>query len=142
MNRAQKIAWLILITISIAVILSGIAIAILYLKYGFPKALAGLGFLGITGFGGLGPLIFKKDKGAVDFDERDTQIHRKAAIAGFGASYLVMGIACMLPFFILGYKKSIAVTWLPMIFMAAGLSSFLVHSVMILIQYGRSKQDG
>ena len=137
MNRAQKIAWLFVITISIAVLLSVVSISILYVKFGFPKAAAGLGFLGITGIGGLGPLIFKKDEGAVDCDERDIQIHRKAALAGFGASYLVMGLACMLPFFILGYKESISVTWLPMIFVGAGLSSYLIHSIVILVQYNR-----
>ena len=51
MNRAQKIAWLFVITISVAVLLAGGAVGILYFKLGLPKALAGLGFLGIAGWG-------------------------------------------------------------------------------------------
>ena len=140
MNRVQKIAWLLVITISVAVLLTGGAVGILYLQLGMPKALAGLGFLGITGFGGLGPLIFRKDKDAVTCDERDKLINRRAALAGFGAAYMVVGLACMVPFFVLGPNANISVTWLPMIFMGAGLSSFFTHSVAILIQYGRGKR--
>jgi hypothetical protein len=47
----------------------------------------------------------------------------------------------MLPFFILGPAATISVEWLPNIFMAAGLTAFLVHSVAILAQYGR-RGDG
>ena len=136
MNRVQKIAWLLVITISVAVLLAGGAVGILYLKLGLPRALAGLGFLGIAGFGGLGPSIFRKDKGAVTCDERDKLINRRAALAGFGAAYMVVGLVCMIPFFVLGPKANISVTWLPMIFMGGGLSSFFAHSVAILIQYG------
>jgi len=136
MNRAQKMAWLLVITISVAVLLAGGAVGILYVKVGMPKALAGLGFLGIAGFGGLGPLIFKKDKGKVEFDERDKLINRRAALAGFGSAYMVVGLACMIPFFVLGPDRSISVNWLPMIFMGTGITHFFVHSVAILVQYG------
>ena len=142
MNRMQKIAWLLVITISIAVVLSGISMGILYVKYGFPKASAGLAFLGIAGFGGLGPLIFKKDQGSTTCDERDKLINRRAALAGFATSYLLMGLACMLPFTILGPQKFISVSWLPNIFALGGLSFFFVHSVAILIQYGWRDKDG
>jgi hypothetical protein len=137
MNRAQKIAWLFVITISVAVLLAGGAVGILYVKLGMPKALAGLGFLGIAGLGGFGPIIFKKDKGKVEFDERDCVINQRSALAGFGAAYMVVGLVCMIPFFVLGPKANVSITWLPMIFMGAGLSSFFAHSVAILVQYGR-----
>jgi len=86
MNKAQKMAWLIVIMILLAVLLSGVAVGILYVKLGTPMALAGLGFLGIAGFGGLGPLIFRKDEGSVTCDERDRLIHRRAALCGFRSS--------------------------------------------------------
>jgi hypothetical protein len=136
MNRSQKIAWLFVITISVAVLLAGVAVGILYVKLGIPKALGGLGFLGIAGLGGFGPLIFKKNKGKVEFDERDHVINQRAALAGFGTAYMVVGAVCMIPFFVLGPKANISVTWLPMIFMGAGFSHFFVHSVAILVQYG------
>ena len=142
MNRVQKIAWSLVITISLGFILSCIAVAILYVKLGMPKALAGLGFMGIAGLGGFSPLIFRKDKGKVTFDERDKLIKRRAALAGFATSYLFVGLACMIPFSILGLKASISVTWLPNIFMGAALSAFFVTSVAILVQYGWGGKDG
>jgi len=142
MNRVQKIAWSLVITISLGFILSCIAVAILYVKLGMPKALAGLGFMGIAGLGGFSPLIFRKDKGKVTFDERDKLIKRRAALAGFATSYLFVGLACMIPFSILGPKASISVTWLPNIFMGAALSAFFVTSVAILVQYGWGGKDG
>ncbi|MCK4501350.1 hypothetical protein KAU11_12690 [Candidatus Babeliales bacterium] len=142
MNRVQKIAWSLVITISLGFILSCIAVAILYVKLGMPKALAGLGFMGIAGLGGFSPLIFRKDKGKVTFDERDKLIKRRAALAGFATSYLFIGLACMIPFSILGPKASVSVTWLPNIFMGAALSAFFVTSVAILVQYGWGGKDG
>ena len=142
MNRAQKIAWSLVIAISLGFAISCIAIAILYVKVGMPKALAGLGFMGIAGLGGFSPLIFQTEKGKVTLDERDRLINRRAALAGFGTSYLLVGLACMIPFFILGPKASISVSWLPYIFGGVGLNMFFVHSVAILIQYGRGGKDG
>lgn len=141
MNRAQKIAWLFVITVSLAVVSSLAAFVVLY-KLGMPKAaVVSSAFLGIAGFGGFGPLVFPKDKGKVTCDERDTSINRKAAIAGFATAFLVVGLACMLPFFILGPQATVTVWWLPNIFMAAGLATFFVHSVVILVLYGRSKNN-
>ncbi len=140
MSRAQKIAWSLVIAISFGFVVSCIAVAILYVKVGMPKVLAGFGFMGIAGLGGFSPLIFKKDKGEVTFDERDRLIKRNAALAGFGASYLFMGAACMIPFYVLGPKASMSVGWLPYIFGGAGISLFFVHSVAILVQYGRGSK--
>jgi len=137
MNKAQKIAWSLVIAISLGFVLSCIAVAILYVKVGMPKALAGLRFMGIAGLGGFSALIFQTEKGKVTLDERDRLINRRAALAGFGTSYLLVGLACMIPFFILGPKASISVIWLPYIFGGAGLSMFFVHSAAILVQYGR-----
>lgn len=142
MNRIQKISWLLVITISLGLITSGIAILIAAYQVGFPKAFDGLAFLGIAGFGGLGPLIFRKDKGKVTCDERDREINRKAALTGFAMSYLFVGLVCMIPFSILKPNAAISVRWLPMIFAGAGLTSFFFHSVAILVQYGFGGKDG
>ena len=143
MNRIQKMAWWMVIWISAGVILAAIAVAVLHFIIGMPWSIsrAGLGFLGIAGFGGFASLVFKKDPGKVTCDERDTLINRRAAIAGFGAAYIIVGLACMLPFFILGPAATISVVWLPDIFMAAGLTAFFVHSVAILVQYGWRAKD-
>ena len=138
MNRIQKMAWWMAIWISAGVILAAIAVTVLFFVIGLPWSIAkaGLAFLGIAGLGGLAPFIFKKDKGKVTCDERDLLINNRAAVAGFCAAFLVTGLACMLPFFILGTEATISVLWLPDIFMAAGLATFFVHSVAILVQYG------
>jgi len=136
MNREQKIAWSFVIATSLGFVCSIIAVAILYVKVGMPKALAGLGFLGIAGLGGLAALIFKKDTGKGAFDERDAVIKERAGLAGYTASFLFVGLACMIPFFILGPKATISVSWLPRIFNGAVISHFFVHSIAVLIQYG------
>ena len=136
MNRMQKISWWMVIWILVGVAAAAIAVVVLNFKIGMPKAMAGLGFLGIAGFSGLGPLFFGKDKGKVTCDERDKLINSRAAVAGFGAAFLVTGIACMLPFSLLGPEATLSITWLPMIFGAAALASFFVHALAILIQYG------
>lgn len=137
MNRIQKIAWVFVIAVSMAVILSAVAVSVLYVKFGMSKAGAGLAFLGIAGFGGLAPLFFKKDKGPVTRDERDRKIARRSALAGFTAAYLLVGLACMVPFFVNGPHATVQIIWLPMIFMAAGIAHYFFYSVAILIQYGR-----
>lgn len=124
------------ISISTAVLASLVAFVVLYMMGLSKIASVAFAFLGIAGIGGLGPLIFGKDKGKVTCDERDQLINTRAALAGFAGAYLVTGVVCMLPFSILGPQATIPVTWLPMIFMVVGLTSFFVHSVTILVQYG------
>jgi hypothetical protein len=141
MKRIQKIAWVFVITISIAVISATIATVVLYIKFGMPKASAGLAFLAIAGIGGFAPLFIKKDPGPVEFDERDKEIGRRAALAGFAAAYLLVGLSCMIPFTIYGYDKMVRITWLPMIFAAAGIAHYFFYSVAILIQYGKGGKE-
>ena len=136
MNRIQKIAWSLVITTSIALVVSCIAVAVLVTKVGMPKALVGLSFMGIAGLGGFSPVIFGKDRGEVIFDERDKLIKRRAALTGFAASYLFVGLACMIPFQVLGPNALITVRWLPPIFGGAAISMFFTYSIAILIQYG------
>jgi len=132
----QKISLFSVVTISVAVVASSIAVGYLYGKYGMPKASAGLALLSIVSISALSPLIFRKDKGSVAFDERDRIISRRSALAGFMAAYLFVGLACMVPFSVMGPRATLEVHWLPMIFMGAGLSHFFVYSLAILIQYG------
>ena len=136
MKRIQKIAMFIFVVFTCAFILTAIAIAVTYAIFGFPGAWGGLGFMGITGIGGLAPLLFKKDPGQVEYDERDHYIQRKAALAGFALAYLVVGIATMGPFTILGPNTPITTNWLPLIFGAAGFAHFYSWSIVILTQYG------
>lgn len=139
MNRIQKISWLMVVTIVIAIIASVVAVGLLYSKFGFPKARAGLAFMAIAGFGGLGPMIFKKDPGHVQADERDILINLKAARAGFAISYLVFGLLCMGIWHCYRVKaiETISIDILPELFGAAAITAFLTHAITILVLYGR-----
>jgi hypothetical protein len=143
MNRVQKAAWFNLVVILISLLLSGMAVAVLaFVAFVAERplrlALGGLGFMGIIGFTGLSPLLFRKAKGQVEFDERDQLYNMRAWFLGFCASYLLFVIVCMTTWFIYGPKGTISVNVLPLIVMGGFLASILVHSLAILVQYGRT----
>jgi len=142
MNRIQKIAWVFVVCTLVAFAVSLVAVGILYYYVGMPRALCGFCFMGLAGLGGLASVVFRKDEGSVAADERDQLFQRRAAIAGFATAYMVMGAGCMIPFFVLGPSATIAVTWLPIIFMAAGISHYFVYAVAILNQYGWTGKGG
>ena len=129
------------ITIGLALILSGLTVTILAFKVGFPRAFAGLGAMGIAGLAGLAQIIFRKKPSEIEFDERDRIIHKRAAGFAFGISYLIVGLACMVPFFVLGPHAKIPVSCLPLIFGAAGITMFFVQSITLLVQYGKGGKD-
>ena len=74
--------------------------------------------------------------------DRIQAIQRKAALAGFAMAYLVVGMATMGPFIILGPNAPITTNWLPLIFGAAGFTHFYAWSIAILAQYGWRNRDG
>jgi hypothetical protein len=138
----QKISWMMVICIGIASILSAVAITILYFKIGFPRAWAGWGFMGIAGIAGFAPIIFKKDPGPVQCDERDRLINLKAARAGFAISYGVFGLLCMgiWDYYRHQNVETISIHILPQLFMAAGITAFFTHALTILILYGKDNK--
>lgn len=128
------------ISMGSGLILSAIAVTIGYFMAGFPKAWSGIAFMSI---GGLGPLIFRKDPGPVQADERDNAINLKAARASFALSYLVFGILCM---GIWQYCKSqgtpvISIEVLPNIWGFAAVTAFFTHALMILLLYGKDNKQ-
>ena len=142
MNRAQKMAWFMLIVMSTSLLLTLIAFGILSYFFGTKIGHAGFGFLGISGLAGLSPVIFKKDKGAVAFDERDQAIHLKSAMAGFGSCYGFFCIACMGIWGTLGFRATISVNVLPKILIGGMFVAMIVQSITTLIGYGRGGKDG
>jgi hypothetical protein len=143
MNRIQKISWWLLIWFSAAFILAAVTVAVSHFIIGQPwsAARAGLKFLGIATFGALGPLIFKKDPDKATCDERERLIYIKSTLAGFVAAFLMTGLTCMLPFFILRPHTAISVGWLADIFLAATFTTFFVQSVAFLVQYSRGGKE-
>jgi len=130
MNRAQKLAWSMVITTGFAFALSCIAVAILNFKVGMPKALLGFSLVCLIGLGGISFFIFKKDKCKVVFDERDRLINERAKLGCFTAAYLFVGLACLIPFYIMDGQALISVRWLPQIFIGG-----LYHPLFFLLDY-------
>jgi len=144
MNRAQKIARFNLIVILIALTLSAIAVSVFYFVVDLPirGAFGGFGFMGITGLMGLSPLLYKKERGKVSFDERDELINYRAVLVAYSVFWLVFTAACMIPWSIIGPSGSISVNVLPIMLFGIGITLMLVHSLVILVQYGRRGKDG
>jgi len=136
MNRWQKIAWFNLIVIVTTLALSSLAVGVLSIIVGMPKALAGLGALGIFGLMGLSPILFRQKQNQVPFDERDQLINYRAVLGAYSVFWLVFTGACMIPWVIIGPSGSISVNALPIMLVGVGITLELVHSMAIIIQYG------
>jgi len=138
MNRSQKIARFNLIVILTALILSGTAICAAYFAVGLPiqRAFGGFGFMGICGLMGLSPLLYKKERDKVGFDERDQLINYRAVLAAYSVFWLVFTAACTIPWWIIGPSGSISVNVLPIMLFGIGITLVLAHSLVILVQYG------
>jgi len=141
MNREQKVALSLVVTTLAAVVASTVAILILYRRVGMPEALKGLAFMGLSGLGCLSIFIFKKEKGKVTFDERDKLIQKRAALAGFALAYLFVGLACLIPFYVMDGQALISVRWLPQIFIGACITHFFFYSITILCEYGLGRKN-
>ena len=142
MNRFQKIAWFNLIVIAASLTFSGAAVGILAIMHGMPTALGGLGFLGIAGLIGLSPILFRKKRGQLGFDERDELIHKKAVLIAYSVFWVFFAAACMIPWLVLKTGAKIPVVLLPVVLVGGFIIVQLVQSVAVLIQYGWGIDDG
>jgi len=136
MNRAQKIALYNLIVIIASLTITGAAIGILAIVYGMPKALGGLGFLGIGALIGLSRILFRKKRGEISFDERDLLIYNRASLVAYSVFWVLFTAACMIPWWILETGASIRVVVLPCMLAGGFVIVQLIQSIAILVQYG------
>jgi hypothetical protein len=143
MNRQQKIAWFNLIVTSLALGLSVIAFSIGYFIFGAParQAAAGFGFIGIMGLSGLRPILFRKDKSKVQYDERDTAIQRKAAVVAYSFFWLLFVAAAMVPWFIIGPNGTITTNYLPWMVFGGMFTVMFLQSIVTLNEYGWRAKD-
>jgi hypothetical protein len=141
MNREQKRAWAIVISMSLAALLCVAALASRHLELGWPTLLLFGAAAVVQGTGVLVCLRVKPDKGVVTADERDKQIEKNAHLAGFGAVYLFVIVASFAPIAIFGEKGSLPVTWCPALLIGAGFCQVYAMSVATLVQYGRGGDD-
>ncbi|MFA6176281.1 MAG: hypothetical protein WC765_06860 [Phycisphaerae bacterium] len=140
MNRMQKIAVFNLVVLGGSSLLTIIAVITLYCFFDWRIASAGLGFMGIMGFSGLSPFIFKKGTEKVTCDERDILINRTAALGGFVSAYVWFCLAGTL-FIFLFKSEVLRKLGLPMLICGGGLIVGIVHSIVILVQYGRGGRN-
>ena len=144
MNRMQRIARFNLIVVLTALGLSVLAVGILYFAIDLPvrRAVGGFGFIGICGLVGVSPVLFRKKLGAVDFDERDLLIQRKASLGAYSIFWFLFVIAAMVPFFVLGPDGKVSVKYLAAMVFGGMATVMLVQSIVTLEQYGwRNKDD-
>jgi hypothetical protein len=135
MNREQKRALAIVVSMSVAAILAIAALAAQHFDRG-PARLLLVAAAVVQGTGVLVCLRVQPDKGAVTSDERDKQIEKNSYLAGFGAVYLFVIAASFAPIAIFGEKGSFPVTWCPALLIGAGFCQAYAMSVATLIQYG------
>jgi hypothetical protein len=141
MNREQKRALAIVISMSLAAVLCVAALVSRPLELGWPTILLFVAAGVVQGTGVLVCLNVKPDQGTVTSDERDKQIEKNAYLAGFGAVYLFVIVASFAPIAIFGEKGSLPVTWCPALLIGAGFCQAYAMSVATLVQYGRGGKD-
>ncbi len=141
MNREQKRAWAIVLSMSAAAVLYVAALVLRHVGLHLPTIVLLVAAAVVQGTGVLVCLRIKPDQGTVTSDERDKQIEKNAYLAGFGAVYLFVIVASFAPIAVLGEKASIPVTWLPGLLVGAGLCQAYAMSLATLIQYGRGIED-
>jgi hypothetical protein len=129
MNGQQKRAWF---TVAMA-FLACLAYLILGFTINFQVAFAGLAIFGLVGFTGF------KGRGE-KWDERDVAIDRRAAMAGFGASYLAFYLCCFGAWVVVyGIKgeDQISVHIVAQFTIVGMIVAFTARSIAILVLYGR-----
>jgi hypothetical protein len=138
MNRAQQIARFNLIVILTSLVLSTIAVSVLYFVVSLPmrRAVGGFGFIGICGLMGLSPFLYKKEGDKVSFDERDLMIMRNASLGAYSIFWVLLVLAAMIPFFVLGPKGMVSVKYLAAMVFGGMIIVVLVQSVITLGAYG------
>jgi hypothetical protein len=141
MNRQQKIATTVLIVSLLGLFLGITVILMRHFVPDFPKT--AVAFSGVILAFGVIVFIsrFKRDKGAVAFDERDKLIEKNAQLAGFGAVYLLVILVSYLPMCIAPEAK-MPTKWFPFLLPLAVLCQCFAQSLATLIQYGWGRKDG
>ena len=148
MNRQQKIALFQLALVGIIVVASVILTVVFVRKYEY-------GFLEAWWFG-IGystppffilavlapPIILRKKKRPIDFDERDLMIDRRAMRITFAITYAFFIVACMTTWVVVGFDSLIPAYWLTRIVLGGGVTSIVAHALTTLVCYHLGGKDG
>jgi hypothetical protein len=96
------------------------------------------GVLGLIGFSGFAPLLFRKRKGEVWGDERDRLIQLRASNIGFGLFWFLFVVGLMSVYAVLRNTTVISVEILPLIVLFGWLAFILCQGVALLVLYRKS----
>ena len=130
MNSGLKSAWYTVAVVTVAVI--GCLLMAMYVKN-----MAAFAPLGVLGFLGFTPILFRKRKGKIDLDERDLEVVEKASIVGGAFSYLAFVIGGMLIWGVHFYRgeSQMNVHLIPLLVVVGALVLYLARSIFIISQY-------
>jgi hypothetical protein len=141
MNREQKRALAILVSMTLAILLAVAAVTTMtfYARWlSIPLVFA---VAAVACAGGVVFFRLRPDRSAVAFDERDQEIQKNANLTSFVIAYLFLILASFAPIYIFGEEATIPITWLPAMFVGAGLCHAYAFFVSLLIQYGHGDRE-
>jgi hypothetical protein len=133
MSVEEKRAWFVLGVFAVAVATFLVLIPVVGARVAW-------GALGLFGFAGLTPLLFRK-RGSpeeVTFDERDQVIVERATLAGGVLSYVWFVLACMVPWFVYMFRgyKTISIHTLPFVVVCGAIAFYVTRAATIVVLYG------
>lgn len=142
MNRLQKSAWFNLILVTVCVAVAGSLFSVMTSLN--VKGIGQLSIFMITGcLSALGVNMVLRKKGfETGFDERERKIYWGAFIWSAYVLLIFLACVCIIPFFVLGGRKSVPVYYLPLIFLSALFIAQFVHSAVILIRCSQEEENG
>jgi len=142
MNKLQKSAWVNLAFVTVCVIVAGIGFASLTshnakgMDYIFIGLVAGSITMLVVGLG------LRKKGIEAKFDEREKMVNRKAFIGAACTLVIYLWIVCTVPFFLIGGKGVITVSFLPAIFFSGLFVAQITHSGIILVMCLWEEENG
>jgi hypothetical protein len=96
------------------------------------------GAFGLFGLAGLQPLLYRKQRKTVVWDERDTLINYRGIIAGYSVFWLVFTLGPMSVWavvYLYGGRSMISVHILPSLVMAGFIVVMTARAIAIVVQY-------
>ncbi len=134
MSTGQKLAWFFLVVIVLSLIVVVATTPVL----GFKRAQGGLGLLG---FSGLAPFLFRKKPGVVAYDERDGLIQMRSWFIAYGVFWVVFVLVCVSAPFTFGWSGTVPVFFVQMSVFYGMILVWGVSSLATVIQYGWGGSD-
>jgi hypothetical protein len=140
MNKTQKTAWFNLAAVLLCIAIHIWVIVRLLILRGVPEGLERFWPLVVFCiFAAISIILLRRRQSPaeVDSDERDRLIKYRAVVACFVSVWVLLAAATLIPRFVVGIKGSIPVWLLAFINLGVLLIAMLVHSIAVLVQYGK-----